>query len=75
MVLKEAILRASSIRGIDPYTQSFKPSDLGQTASDYGSFSDHCAENETRSGKWNEEVTLKVVEWTSTRRPRRYLLL
>ncbi len=75
MGLKEDILSASRMCGIDPYTQAFKPSELGLNASDYGSFSDYCSENETRSGKWNTKVILKVAERTRTDRPRRYLLL
>jgi hypothetical protein len=75
MTLREAILEASRRRGMDPYTQPFKPSELGIRASDYGSFSDHCSENETCSGKWNSEVILKVAEWSASGRPFRYLLL
>jgi hypothetical protein len=75
MELKYAVLRESRIRGIDPYRQPFKPSDLGIRASDYGSFSDHCADDETVSGKWNPEVIFRVVERTQNGRPRRYLLL
>jgi hypothetical protein len=61
--------------GIDPYRHHFKPSDLDIRASDYGSFSDYCAPDETESGKWNNEVILKVADWTSTGRPLRYLLI
>ena len=75
MRLKEAILKESSIHGIDPYKQPFKPSDLGMKASDYGSFSDYCSETETRSGKWNKDVILEVAEWTRANKPHRYLLI
>lgn len=74
MTLKKDILDRSGSRGIDPYTQAFKPSDLGLKASDYGSFSDYCSEDETCSGKWNPEVILKVMEWKGIR-PYKYLLL
>jgi len=75
MGLKETILRESAVRGIDPYKQEFRPSDLGIKASEYGSFSDHCSEEETQSGQYNREVILKVVERTLTGRPRKYVLL
>ncbi len=75
MGLKEAILKESAIRGIDPYKQSFKPADLGIKASDYGSFSDHCSKDETKSGKYHKEVILKVVEWTRKDKPLKYVLL
>jgi hypothetical protein len=75
MGLRDAILKQSKIRGIDPYRQPFKPIDLGIRASDYGSFSDYCFKDETRSGKWNPDVILKVAEWTRAGRPYKYLLL
>jgi hypothetical protein len=74
MGLKEAILEASSVRGIDPYRQPFKPADLGIIASDYGSFSDYCSKSETQSGKWNKEVILEAAEWTRTGKPYKYIL-
>lgn len=74
MSLREDILRESRVHGIDPYTEAFKPSDLGLNASNYGSFSDHCDKNETRSGKWNPDVILKVHEWKGDK-PYKYLLL
>jgi len=73
--LKEDILRASRKRDIDPYNDSFKPSELGLKASKYGSFSDYCSKNETLSGQYNNNVILKVVERDKANRPRRYLLL
>jgi len=75
MALAEDIERAAQEKNWDPYNMPFKPSDLGLCASDYGSFSDHCAE--TKSAKYSRDVCLKVAEWSATkmRRPRRYLLL
>ena len=75
MGLRESILIESAARGIDPYKQAFKPEDLGIRASDYGSFSDHCSKDETQSGQYSGEVILKVVEWTRTGKPLRYVLL
>ena len=75
MNLRAQILYKSRELGIDPYTHPFKPSDLKIRASDYGSFSDYCAQEETESGKWNKDIILKVAEWTSTGRPYKYLLL
>jgi len=75
MNLKEAILEASGIRGIDPYMQPFKHADSGIKASDFGSFSDHCAPNETRSGKYHPDVILRVCDRTRTGKSLRYLLL
>jgi hypothetical protein len=73
--LEDAILKASARLGIDPYTQGFKPSDLGINANDYGSFSDYCSKDETKSGIWSSEVILRVVEWTGAGKPLRYVLL
>jgi hypothetical protein len=75
MKLKEAILEQSRICGLDPYKQPFKPADIGIKASDYGSFSDYCSKDETCSGKWNQDIILKVVEWTRSGKPKKYLLL
>jgi cytochrome c1 len=74
MNLREDILSASKVRKIDPYTKAFKPSDLGLKASNYGSFSDHCNKNETRSGKWNPNVILSVAERKGDK-PYKYFLL
>ena len=60
--LRNLIIERSKIMGIDPYRHHFKPSDLDIRASDYGSFSDYCAPDKTESGKWNQEVILKVAE-------------
>lgn len=75
MSLREAIINKSKLRGIDPYKDSFRPADLGIKASDFGSFSDYCSENETRSGVWNPAVILKVVARDRGNRPRRYVLI
>lgn len=75
MSLEKHILIAAKEKGIDPYLVPFKPSDLGLTASNYGSFSDHCSKNETISGKWAKDEILKVVERKSNGAPKRYLLL
>jgi len=75
MGLKEDILKASEGRGINPYKDPFKPSDLGLISSDYGSFSDHCSTDDTPSGEWNPDVILKAVEWDQGNRPRKYLLI
>ena len=61
MDLKEDIIKAAREKGIDPYNEPFKPSDLGLSASDYGSFSDHCSSEETISGKWVKDVILNSV--------------
>jgi hypothetical protein len=74
MGLRDAILRASRLKGIDPYRQPFKPSDIGINANDWGSFSDYCSDGETQSGKWNKEVILEVAEWTRSDRAYKYLL-
>jgi hypothetical protein len=73
MSLKDDILRASKERGINPYVQPFKPSELGLKSSDYGSFSDYCAK--TVSAKWNQNIFLKPVEFDKSGHPRRYLLI
>jgi hypothetical protein len=73
MNLRDDILRNSILRGLDPFTVPFKPSDLGLIANNYGSFSDHCAD--TKSSKYSRDITLKVVEWSKTGKPLKYLLL
>jgi len=75
MGLREDILDASARVGIDPYRQAFKPSDLGLISSNYGSFSDHCAADDTLSGHWTSDVILKAVEWDRAGKPRKYLLI
>lgn len=74
MRLKKDILIAAKEKGIDPYTEPFKPSDLDLNASDYGSFSDHCSKEETVSGKYADDDILTVAERNSGGKPLRYLL-
>jgi len=71
--LRADILSHAAARGWDPYKQPFKPSELGLTSSDYGSFSDYCSD--TESSKWNESVVLRCVDTGPSGRPLRYLLL
>lgn len=75
MGLKEDILEASKRIGLNPYNQAFKPSDLGLTASDYGSFSDYCSKDDTLSGHWSPKIILKVAEKDSSGRPYKYFLI
>ncbi len=75
MDLKEDILKACKKTGINPYKQAFKPSDLGLTASDYGSFSDYCSANDTQSGHWSPKTVLKVTIRDKGGRPLKYLLI
>lgn len=72
--LRADIMQAAKEIGLDPFTRGFKPSDLGLTASDYGSFSDYCTQGETVSASWNADIILRVVEWNGER-PHRYVLL
>ena len=74
MNLKEDILSASEKKGLNPYIDSFKPSDLGLKASDYGSFSDYCSEKDTLSGKYNVNTILIVAERNKSGKPLKYLL-
>ena len=69
------IIAAAKSRGINPFTTPFKPIELGLRSSDYGSFSDFCDSTTTTSGKWNHHIVLKVVEFTKSGRPLRYVLL
>ena len=71
--LVEDILRAAEASGIDPYRTPFKPSDLGLSAQDYGSFSDYCAD--TESAQYNSHICLKAVEFRRDGKPLRYILL
>lgn len=71
---RDIIEKAAEKVRIDPYSQPFQPKDLGLNASDYGSFSDYCSKEETKSGYWNPDVVLKVAEKTKSGRPLRYLL-
>jgi len=75
MEIKEDILNASKKVGINPYTEPFKPSDLGLNSNQYGSFSDYCSENDSTSGKYTGITILKVVERDKGGRPFKYLLL
>ena len=69
------IIVAAKSRGINPFTTPFKPVELGLRSSDYGSFSDFCSSKTTASGKWNQHVVLKAVEFDKSGRPLRYVLL
>ena len=69
------IIAAAKSRGINPFTTPFKPAELGLRSSDYGSFSDFCNSTTTTSGKWNQHVVLKAVEFNQSGRPLRYVLL
>jgi hypothetical protein len=75
MGLKDDILRASKQRGINPYTQPFKPCELGLDSSKYGSFSDYCPKKKTKSAKWNKEEILEPVEYKKNKQPLRYVLI
>jgi len=74
MGLKTDILLAAKKRDIDPFINAFKPSDLGLIASNYGSFSDHCSNDDTVSGKWSPDKILKVVE-RKNGKPYKYILI
>ena len=74
MNLCKDILRKGKTKYTDPFRDPFRPRDLGIKASDYGSFSDWCKSEETKSGTYNRRVCLKVVEWRNGK-PYRYLLL
>ena len=73
--LKKEILRKATDKGMDPYENAFKPSDLAIKADKYGSFSDFCSSRDTISGKWNKETILKPVEWKKNNKPHKYLLI
>ena len=60
--LKNDIISASQKAGFDPYKVSFKPSDLGLVASNYGSFADHCDKGEATSARHCNCKTLKRSE-------------
>lgn len=75
MSLKEDILKASNLHGMDPYNQPFKPSDLKLNSGKYGSFSDYCSKNETKSGKYSKTTILKVAEKKKNNKPYKYLLI
>lgn len=50
--LKNDLINAAVREKLDLYKDPFQPKDLKLTASDYGSFSDHCAKRTTPSSKW-----------------------
>lgn len=50
--LKAEIERQARRINIDPRKESFKPETLEIDASQYGSFSDHCSKDETKSAKY-----------------------
>ena len=75
MRLGKDIQRIAPVKGIDPYNIHFAPKDLGLRSSNYGSFSDWCSKKQSASGKHNRNVCLKVVEWDSSKRPHKYVLL
>ena len=68
------IIIAAKARNIDPFTEPFKPSELGIKASNYGSFSDWCDKEQTKSGKYNVNVCLTVAQCHNGK-PFKYVLL
>ena len=60
---------------MNPYTEPFKPSDLGLNSNKYGSFSDYCSEIDSTSGKYTKTIILKVAERDKGGKPFKYLLL
>jgi len=59
----------------DPYSNPFRPRDLGLSANAYGSFADYCAPEDAKSGEWNKCICLKVAKTNRAGRPTHYLLL
>jgi hypothetical protein len=60
---------------LDPFSTPFKPADLGINANRYGSFSDWCANGQTKSSKYNKSVCLTVAKFNKSGQPHLYLLL
>ncbi len=75
MDLENDILKSSKSLGIDPYNEPFTPKMLGINANNYGSFSDFCGSNDTKSGQYNKKVILKVAKRNKAGKPRSYLLI
>ena len=73
MRIARDIIREANDRGIDPYRDPFKPSDLGLRPQNYGSFSDWCSN--TGSSIHNRHVCLRAVEFRIDEKPIRYVLL
>lgn len=69
--LKKDIIKAA-IGKLDPCKDPFQPKNLKLTASDYGSFSDHCTKGTTPSSKWCGCGLLKRVNKTT---PYKYILI
>jgi len=70
--LKENIKSAAMKKGVDPYREPFKPSDLGLISSNYGSFSDHCEKGTTKSSKWCGCGLLECINLN--KKPFKYIL-
>ena len=47
--LRRDILTRAEEKKLDPYHDQFRPKDLRLDTTKYGSFSDHCGENKTKS--------------------------
>ncbi|OCH32029.1 hypothetical protein A6E13_15765 [Aliivibrio fischeri] len=75
MNLKKEIIQRAKEKNIDPYKEPFRPSCLSINSSKYGSFSDYCSKEDTCSGKWNDNIFLKAVEFNNGGRPVKYILL
>lgn len=69
--LKKNIIEAT--RGkLNPYKDPFQPKDLKLIASNYGSFSDHCAKNTTISSRW---CGCGLLERVKSTKPYKYILI
>lgn len=68
--LKKDIIKAAE-GVLNPYEDAFQPKDLHLNANKYGSFSDHCVINTTKSSKWCGCGLLKRL---NNKRPFKYIL-
>lgn len=73
-ILQAAKSKGSNPKGLDPYTDPFKPSDLGLNSSKYGSFSDHCVNGTTVSSKHSTDQCLIPIFDDISNKPKKYLL-
>ncbi|MBU4374972.1 hypothetical protein KKH38_00485 [Patescibacteria group bacterium] len=73
--LKREIIKKAREKNIDPYADSFKPSDLGIKSDNYGAFADFCDPKEAKSGSWQKDVILKVAQNRKDEKPFKYLLI
>jgi len=73
--LRSDIINKAKDKDLDPYKDPFRPRDLEINSDKYGSFADFCDPKEAKSGKWQNDIILKVAQNKKDGKPFKYILI